>query len=260
MSSSWTISGRVLPERCDVYVPKLTAHFADSSGDGSSSVGSVEFEVLRGHLVAIVRLNGGSPSIFELSSMVKSAMSQIVDFIAFRNRASYQVVLDTCLNNETGKSEAVPVFEPIFDGGETDHHTFIGTGKDGEPVELPLIPSPQLSAALHDLTQAVRHVHRTPTYCGLAVEAVRNHFDPNSKSLSWRERYRKGELAMCEALKLDRTKVRRLDSYAAPNRHGEQLVELNWIKRKEMLEFSWEVVNRFRLYLSGQGRDDWAVI
>lgn len=88
---------------------------------------------------------------------------------------------------------------------------------------------------------------------------VRRHFDPSAVR-SHRDRHLKGELAMCEALRLTRKSLQALDGVAARSRHGELVSSINWGMRKRALEFAWELVARFRDHLQGASRDNWKML
>ena len=64
---------------------------------------------------------------------------------------------------------------------------------------------------------------------------------------------------MCATLKLSRETLKRLEGEAAPSRHGEQPYGMDWNIRKPALEFAWEAVKRFQLYLDGQSTDAWEI-
>jgi hypothetical protein len=109
----WTITGRVMPERCDVRVPVVI-----SQGMGALGRFRLRLEVTRSHIAAVVATEKESPSVFEITDVVRSALWFPVDYIAFQNRAAYEIVLDLCLNNQTGEAQPIPVFEPIFEAEE----------------------------------------------------------------------------------------------------------------------------------------------
>jgi hypothetical protein len=215
--------------------------------------------VIRSHIVAVCALEKGSPSVFEIADVVRSALAFPVDYIAFQNRGAYEVVLDLCINNQTGEVLAVPIFEPTFE--TEDAGLCFDAQADKSNLKIPWAAAavPELPTALHDLTAAVRYPRRTFEYCRMAVEAVRRHFDPPTVK-DHAERWRRGEAAMCAALHLTQDSLQALDAVAARSRHGELVFSINWEMRKRALEFAWELVARFGDHLQGTSHDHWKLL
>jgi len=252
--STWTVTGRVLPERCDVNVPARVSNGIGAGGRIRASV-----EVIRSHIVARCVLEKGTPSVFQIADIVRSVLWFPIDYIAFRNRGAYDIVLDLCINNQTGEGLAIPIYEPTFEA--KDAGLCFDATADTSKLILPWDAAavPELPTALHDLTQAVRYPRRTFEYCRMAAEAIRRHFDPPT-SRGHRERWREGEEAMCNALKLTRTSLQALDAIAARSRHGELVVAIHWDMRKRALEFAWELVARFADHLQGISHNPWKLL
>jgi hypothetical protein len=252
---TWTVTGRVLPERCDVRV-------AAPMAQGMSAGGRVQLrklEVIRSHIVAVCALEKDNPSVYEIVDVVRGALWFPIDYIAFVNRGAYEIVLDLCLNNQTGDVQAIPIFEPTFE--VEDPGLCFDAQADKTKIPIPWAAGDvyELPTALHDLTAASRYPRRTFEYCRMAAEAVRRYFDPPTIK-GHRERRREGEVAMCAALHLTRKSLQALDAVAANSRHGELVYSIHWEMRKRALEFAWELVARFVGHLQGASRDNWKLL
>jgi hypothetical protein len=251
----WTITGRVLPERCDVRVSATV-----SQGIGASGRFRLRLEVIRSHIVAVCALEKGTSSVFEIADVVRSALAFPVDYIAFQNRGAYEIVLDLCLNNQTGEAQAIPISEPTFEAEDAGLSFDAKADKSNLTIPWEAATVFELPTALHDLTAAVRYPRRTFEYCRMAAEIVRRHFDPPTKK-GYTERWREGEEAMCAALHLTRKSLQALDAVAARSRHGELVISIHWDMRRRALEFAWELVARFRDYLQGtSSHDRWKLL
>jgi hypothetical protein len=252
--STWTVTGRVLPERCDVGVPATV-----SQGILAGGRFQLRLEVIRSHIAAVCALEKGGPSVFEIADVVRSALAFPVDYIAFQNRGAYEIVLDLCRNNQTGEVWVIPIFEPTFEA--EDAGLCFDARADNSKITIPWAAAavPELPTALHDLTTAVRYPRRTFEHCRMAAEAVRRHFDPptiKGRAEQWRE----GEVAMCGALRLTRKSLQALGAVAARSRHGELVFSIHWDMRRRALEFAWELVARFGDYLQGTSHDHWKLL
>ncbi len=93
----------------------------------------------------------------------------------------------------------------------------------------------------------------------MAAETVRRHFDPPAIRRA-AERWRLGEGAMCDALRITRGSLKALDAVAARSRHGELVFSINWEARKRALEFAWELVARFITHLQGTSQHRWRLL
>lgn len=248
---TWTVTGRVLPERCDVMIPA-----GGAQGMGAGGRFKLRFEVIRSHIAALCALENDNPSVFEIADVVRSTLAFPVDYIAFQNRGAYEIVLDLCINNQTGETNTIPIFEPTFDSKNAGLCFDAQADKSKLTIPWAAAEEPALPTALHDLTAAVRYPRRTFEYCRMAVEAVRRHFDPPA-TRHHRERWREGEDAMCAALHATRRSIKALDAIAARSRHGELVYSINWEMRKRALELAWELVARFINHLQGGNHDHW---
>lgn len=252
--AAWIVTGRVLPERCDVKI-------APVQSQGISAMGrfKLDLEVTRSLVSAACVFEKETASVFEIADTVRTALAFPVDYIAFQNRGAYEVVLDLCINKSTGQAFPIPIFEPIFGGSSIGLSFNANADKSNLDIPWEAAADPGLPTALHDLSSAIRYPRRTFEYCRMAVEIVRAHFDPPSIR-KYAEKSRAGEEAMCAALHLTRKSLASLDAVAARSRHGQLVVSMDWDLRRRALEFSWEVVARFTDYLGSAPRKDWILL
>jgi hypothetical protein len=191
-------------------------------------------------------------SIFEIADIVRSAAWCPVDHLAFLNRGAYDIVLDTCVDERTGKSIDIPIFEPLFD--KLPEGMCFDPGAIGKNPTFPHRAGsvPPAATAFHDITSAIRYPRRTFEYCRMAFEVIRSYFDPEVGN------YVGGELALCAALRMDRNNFRQLEAVAARSRHGDLVYAMNAKRRMQALELTWETVARFIAYLEGESSEGWA--
>lgn len=250
---SWTVTGRVLPERCNVSVTPVMSH-----GIGAGGRFRLRLEVVQSHVVALCAIERNDVTVFEIADVVRSALAFPVDYIAFQNRGAYEIVLDVCVNNRSGEVLTIPIFEPTFT--VADAGLCFDAPGDYSNIIIPTAAAvPELATALHDLTAAVRYPRRTFEYCRMAVEVVRSRFDPPNIR-GHNERQREGEKAMCAALRVTRKSLQLLDAVAARSRHGDLVVSINWEIRKRALELAWEVAARFIKHLEGASNETWKLL
>jgi hypothetical protein len=208
------------------------------------------------HIAVVCAVEKNTASIFEIADIVRSALAFPVDYIAFQVRGAYEIVLDLCINNQSGEVFTIPIFEPTFEVKDTGLCFDAHGDKSNLAIPWAAAKVPELPTALHDLTAAVRYPRRTFEYCRMAAEVVRRHFDPRAVR-DHRKRLREGELAMCAALNLTRRSLQAVDAVAARSRHGELVFSINWEMRKRALEFAWELVARFVEHLQSTSHDQW---
>ena len=242
---TWTVTGRVLPERCDLWVAARGAHVVGAMGKVKLRV-----EINRSHIAATCAVESGSASVWQIADAVRSAVAFPVDYIAFQNRAAYEIVLDLCISNQTGEAQVIPVHEPIFDAEAAGHSFAVRADKSSLMIPYEAATVSEFATALHDVTSAVRYPRRTFEYCRMAVEAMRRRFDP-STIRNGKERWTAGEKAMSNALAVTRASLTALDAVAARGRHGELIFSLNWELRKRALEFYLGVGFTLRRLSSG---------
>ena len=246
--SRWTVTGRILPERCNVSFPPVS-----SRGVGAGGRFQLILEAKHSHLIARLLTETKDVSYHEVVDVVRSTASFPVNYIAFMNRGAYEVVVDLCINESTGENATLPIFEPIFD--VQDPGLCFKAGLETFPIPY-AAGNYQLATALQDLTQATRQPRRTFENCRMAVEVIRNFFDP-PENKNERERHIEGEKRLCHALRVERRSLIKLDAMAARSRHGDMVFSMGWPLRKRALEFAWEVAARFAHHVEHQnpGKD-----
>jgi hypothetical protein len=238
---------------------------ASNLSQGISAGGrfKLTLKVIQSHIVARCALEKDDSTLFGIADVVRTALSFPIDYIAFQNRGAYEIVLDLCINDQTGEASTIPVFEPIFDPAfhTVDAGYCFDVQGDKWNLTVPWAAAavPEFPTALHDLTAAVRYPRRTFEYCRMAAEVVRRHFDPPVEK-GHRVRWQEGEKAMCSALRLERRSLQALDAVAARSRHGELVFSIHWEMRKRALEFAWELVARFGVYLQDAAYDHWTLL
>ena len=251
---TWTITGRVMPERCDVNLaPTL------SRAVGAGGRYAFKAQVIQSHICVFCAIERNDPSLFQIADAVRSILAFPIDWIAFQNRGAYEIILDLAINNQTDEISTIPIFEPIFDTDKSG--LSFDASVDNHNVIIPFDAAkvPELPTAVHDLTSAVRYPRRAFEHCRMAVEVMRRHFDPPTIRRH-NERWPLGEKAMCEALRLTRKSLQALDALAARSRHGELVMSIDWPMRKRALEFAWELVSRFADHLQGKPPDGWKLL
>ena len=252
--TQWTVTGRILPERCEVKFGPI-----QSQGISAGGRFKLRLESAASLIAAKCIVEKTDASVFEIAEIVRTAAAFPVDYIAFQNRAAYVTVLDLCTNDYTGATFPIPVYEPIFEAQEVG--ICFDTGSDKSKIAMPWKEASvvEFPTALHDLTQAIEYPRRTFEYCRMAIEVMRRYFDP-AKATDHRRRQLAGEEAMCEALKVTRAALISLDSVAARSRHGDLVVAINWEQRKRAMELTWELVARFEAHLQGKPKEQWKLL
>lgn len=150
----WTVAGRILPERCHVDI-----------GLQKMAVGSVtgraviRWEIASSLISATIWTETSNLSFAQLSDLVRSSLFFSVDYVAFQNRAFYEIVLDTCTDMQSGQTYPIPVTEPLF---EPDRDGYLFKRHDGDRIDNLSIPTglatPNLQRAVHDLPPRYRRL------------------------------------------------------------------------------------------------------
>jgi hypothetical protein len=235
--------------RC-VQLENCYFSFMDLAGDSP--------HILRSRNAAHARHGFGHfVNILEIGDAMRTVLSFPVDYIAYQNRGAYEIVLDVCMNTQTGQVSATPIFEPMFE--VADHGLCFDAQADKSNLTIPWAAASrvaELPTALHHLISAVRYPRHTFEYCRMAAEMVRAHFAPSTTGKN-EKRWIQGELAMCKTLRVTRKSLMELEGLAARSRHGKLVDSISWPLRKRALEFAWELVAWFINYLEDKPNDHW---
>lgn len=230
------VTGRILPERADVRFDPIT--YRVDIGDGAAEVTA---HVERSLLSALVKFDHDIENFYYVGSVVRQvAGGGLSDYIGFNLQASYSIIIDQFVDIDTGFKHVVPVFEPMFES-QQESQTFVpGTEDKPIPINVQLMADNFVRRLLNEATNALRRPEFSAMYCRLAIETIRSSFQENSadEAAAW-EKLR-GQLNVGRST---------LDSFwklAAEQRHG-KIVPLTSAQRREMLQITWEVANRFLL-------------
>lgn len=227
------IVGRIIPERANVQFGPIPFQFNHSDTRGSGSA-FAEFSQLSVHL----KFENDCGNQYHIVSIARSAAAPISNYIAFTQTAAYHIVFDLILDVDNQRHYPVSVAEPFFSEEAKTPNTFFKR-KEHEVLEIPMsVFDPTMQRVLDELANALRYPQLSPMYCRLAIEALRNSFDPENEINAW-------EL-LRNSLNVKRGTIDSFRKLAADQRHG-RLVEHTWEDRKSCLRIAWEIVNRFTL-------------
>jgi len=227
------IVGRIIPERANVRFGPVPFQFSHSEIRGSGTA-FAEFSQISVHL----KLENDCTNHYQIASIARSATAPISNYIAFTQAAAYHIALDLIIDIDEQRHYPISVAEPFFSGEVESPNTFFKR-KEHDLVEVPTsVFDPTLQRVLDELANSLRYPQLSPMYCRLAIETLRNSFDPQNEANAW------GLLRASLNVKRDT-----IDSFwklAADQRHG-RIVEHTWDDRKSCLRIAWEIVNRFIL-------------
>jgi hypothetical protein len=196
-------------------------------------------------VTVVVDVLAGQLDVPALRNSVEFAVRRRVDAIGFANAAGFDVDLYSVMEDEHA---------PTILGVRVDELQAEAKAGPVQPDELyrRALASPELTAALADLREAIRQPLATGFYCYRAIETLRRPFEQEGASTAenW-QRFR-------GALRLDEEGLKALANHSKRERHGEQLPVITSEFRVKAMRYARTVVERFVAYLqTGQpiGRD-----
>ncbi len=113
-----------------------------------------------------------------------------------------------------------------------------------EKVLSLLYKSPHSHRILGELNAAIGDVRDTGFHCYRAIEGIRQHFvTSGNKAASWNK--------LKDALNFENSYIADIENYADHGRHGE-IKSFPPEKRDEFLSKTWEIMDRFLIYLESE--------
>lgn len=236
--STYIFSGKIMPERADVSVSKISiqilAEDAGINGDAIVSIGASQVSVV----IETIDKNAGLPT---LKNYVEYLVRTVVDAYGYLTGRGYDVEITSVVDPD-GKHTVFGVGIPELEEAQNER-----------PLHFPELlkvmgRSQHLHRALGDLREAIRSPWDTGFFCYRAIECIRQSFvkdeddDRKRKELSW-ERLR-------NALRIDRSWLDKLTEFAEPQRHG-GTPYMSGKDRVSTMQHAWKVIDRFCVYVYG---------
>lgn len=238
---TYSLSGKVLPERAVVNLP-LTVKVVASSEGNMPSGWEVVVSIVRSQLAATLTTNQPVDDLYDMRERVEGVVRFCVDALGFLLACGYDieltqvVALDTIAHNVFGVDvqgvrEKDKYTDPeILEGFQR----ILGVGADKQQW---------LRRALVDFREAIRSYEDTPFFCFRAIEDLRQRFvsgDDDDVKKTWKEMT--NQLAIPEETVIYVWKE--LRPVATSLRHGAG-AKVDRGSRAQMLRVTWDLINRF---------------
>jgi hypothetical protein len=240
------ISGRVLPERATVNLPKPVLYVL-SSKEGDSPPGwEIAVSIVLSQVVAVVTTKAPVDDMQFMLKKVESLVRYSVDILVYLLGYGYDIELTQVTTKDTGTHRVFGVDVP----GLSRIALETSVSSTFESVcKAPFDPSSALALrrSLADFREAIRSSDDAAFFCFRAVEDIRQHFvkDSDKKTAdSWR---RMQDAIQVPEIANEFIKAQ-LNGKAQKNRHGEN-IEITPERYVEMLTNVRTVIGRFVTYL-----------
>jgi len=241
---NYLVEGRVVPERVDLSFSKIS--FSITRLDNLEV--KVTTEIIKSKIFVHVEAPT-EVSTADIRNLVFTVVGDMVDYAGFKHVIGIAYEIDS-ITNLTEKTSLVFGAEGfVFDDRSEfgDRLTFT-SDKFGVPNELKnpsYLTNKAVSRATFELRNSIRYPDFTALHCRLAIEAVRNSFDPDDENKAWQ--------AMRESLKINRATIESFQDIATLQRHGKNVPQ-TWPQRRHCMQVAWEVCSRFMVYLEQEPR------
>lgn len=183
-----------------------------------------------------VRVRARHPfGIRDLQNTVAWSLASILNLIGFYQGTAISHKLEEMQCVDTGvvydfNSRALP--DTAFRCSET-FRPIVG---DVELDLAKLLHVQELSVATHHLRCAVVYTHFTAAHCRMALEALKNYFNPKPKQDGWKN--------LEKALRISPSTIAKFRVDAHDLRHSKMKLQ-SWEQRELALRTAWEVCHRF---------------
>jgi hypothetical protein len=131
----------------------------------------------------------------------------------------------------------------VFDDpSDLDNKLTFKSHPSGDKLDMSpaLMNSPHLNRATFELKNSIRYPDFTALHCRLAIEAIRNAFDPDDENTGWQN--------LRKYLNIDRVTIESFKDIATKQRHGKNEAQ-TWAQRRACMQIAWEIVYRYTNFL-----------
>ena len=234
--SKYLIEGRVIPERVDLNIPKISylVHYI------GGPVG-IDLQVLKSKI--FVYIESDEPIyMFDLRNIIFTQVGDLINYIGFRYvlGLAYEIDSITDIEEKTTHVFGVEgfVFEP--EPPQEAGHTFKKNNYGPATLDMRIASNPSVARATFELRNSIRYPDYTALHCYLAIEAIRNYFQAENENESWEE--------LRKNLNVAKSVIMRTKDTADLQRHGRNKPQ-NWSERQTAMQTSWELLHRFVYFL-----------
>lgn len=228
--------GRIIPERVDISIPRIEFNLGQQPGIIYCAV-----EIIKSRIFVHLDAPDGK-NIPDLKNAMLTLIGDIVNLggFMFVLGISYEIDSITAVDEKWTQVFGTEghVFEDIAEfGGRV---TFKQQPYGAAPMNGALLGVPAVSRATFELRNSIRYPDYTALHCRLALEALRNHFDPDDEKQGWQK--------LRETLNVDRQTIELFQEAATLQRHGKNIPQ-SWPQRRQAMQVAWEICHRFFVWL-----------
>ena len=234
----YTFFGKVFPERANVHISTVELILSNS---GAGISGKLKISIQVSQITAVFSTNSKVENIFTLKNIIEDAIRLEVDILGYLFGCGYDIEVTTMVDSEGNE----PV---IFGIGIWE----LENQKDKRPKNIneifPLFSDHRgdyLRRCFGDIREAIRVPKDTGFFCYRAIETIRQYFLKEKNSRSERESWEQ----LREDLKIQRSQIDFVKSFADPIRHGD-VKYISAEERSKVLTDTWDIIDRFVIYAS----------
>jgi hypothetical protein len=240
----YLVEGRIVPERVDLSFSKVS--FSIIRPDG------LEVEITAEIIKSKVFVHVDAPvevPIPDIRNLVFTVVGNMVNYAGFKHVLGISYEIDSITNLTEKASEVFGTEGFVFDDtSEFGNRLTFTSDKFGVPNKInnsSYLTNTAISRATFELRNSIRYPDFTALHCRLAIEAIRNSFDPDDEKNAWQ--------CMRETLKVTRATIESFQDVATQQRHGKNLPQ-TWPQRRRCMQIAWEVCSRFMVYITQEPR------
>jgi len=236
---NYLAEGRVVPERVDLSFSRIS--FSISRPDRLEV--KVTTEIIKSKIFIHVEAPA-EVSTADIRNLVFTVVGNMVNYAGFKHVVGIAYEIDS-ITNLTEKTSLVFGAEGfVFDDRSEFGDRLTFTSEEfGVPNQLKnpsYLTNQAVSRATFELRNSIRYPDFTALHCRLAIEAIRNSFDPDDEKKAWR--------TLRGSLNISRDTIESFQDVATLQRHGKNMPQ-TWPQRRHCMQIAWEVCSRFMVYL-----------
>ncbi len=234
----YLIEGRVIPERVDLSAPKIEIQLHTKGDIGIPCA----FEIIKSKIF-IHLTTPPEVSIPDIRNSMFTAVGTIVNYACYRHVIGVSYELDSITEIDQQITQVFGTEGCVFqDNDEFGDRITFPTHDFGAPLAIDprIFLHPAMTRVTFEIRNSIRYPDYTALHCRLAIEAIRNSFDPEDRSNGWR--------LLRENLKVSRDTIDSFKDVANNQRHGKNQNQ-TWQQRQRCMQIAWEICWRFEQYL-----------
>ena len=236
----YLFTGQANPIASDVNIGPI--HYKELIVEQTGDSFNIFLHIINSKVKALVITT--AEDLLSVRNLIEIFVNDLLSIVAFTHLVATSAQIDYVYNLDTGKEDFF-----LYSLSSAD---FLDKNNKDEPVVVDKIWNTIVGSkyhtvatlALNNFRRAIIYPNDTAFFTYRSIESIKRHFDGKDKKSKWEN--------MRSSLNLTKEYIKICKEAGDEQRHGNLSDMISWEHRKEQLNVSWTIINRFLHFIANK--------